>query len=138
MIRVAREKLLRELESVQPGLAPRGLIQQSSCFVFCEGHVVTFNDEVHCSHQCCLKVTGAVEALPLLGILRQLKEEQVKLWTTKAHLRLKGKGVPYETAGVMGNKSRRGDLLVVTHVLMPKKISKNAQRLIDELKGEEI
>ena len=92
MIRVAREKLLRELESVQPGLAPRGLIQQSSCFVFCEGRVVTFNDEVHCSHQCCLKVTGAVEALPLLGILRQLKEEQVKLWTTKAHLRLKGKG----------------------------------------------
>ena len=53
-------------------------------------------------------------------------------------LRLKGKGVPYETAGVMGNKSRRGDLLIVTHVLMPKKLSREAQRLIDELKREGI
>jgi molecular chaperone DnaJ len=53
-------------------------------------------------------------------------------------LRVKGKGVPYETAGVMGNRSRRGDLLIVTHVLMPKKLSKEAQRLIDELKQEGI
>ena len=53
-------------------------------------------------------------------------------------LRLKGKGVPYETAGLMSNRSRRGDLLVVTHVIMPKKLSKEAQRLIDELKREGI
>ena len=53
-------------------------------------------------------------------------------------LRLKGKGVPYETAGLMSNRSRRGDLLVVTHVIMPKKLSKEAQRLIDEIKREGI
>ncbi|MBU6426866.1 DnaJ domain-containing protein [Patescibacteria group bacterium] len=43
-------------------------------------------------------------------------------------LRLKGKGVPY------GNK--RGDLLIVTHVNMPKKLSRQAQELIERLKGE--
>lgn len=48
-------------------------------------------------------------------------------------LRLKGKGVPMTDRGRDG---RRGDLLVVTRVAMPKKLSKNAQRLIDELKGE--
>jgi DnaJ-class molecular chaperone len=55
-------------------------------------------------------------------------------------LRLRGKGVPYETRGAFtGNAhTNRGDLLVVTHVQMPKKLSKNAQRLIDELKGEGI
>ena len=53
-------------------------------------------------------------------------------------LRLKSKGVPYETAGLMGGKSRRGDLLVITHVIMPRKLSKNAQHLIDELKREGI
>jgi DnaJ-class molecular chaperone len=53
-------------------------------------------------------------------------------------LRIKGKGVPYETRGAFtGNPhTNRGDLLIVTHVQMPKKLSKNAQRLVDELKGE--
>ncbi len=55
-------------------------------------------------------------------------------------LRIKGKGVPYETRGAFTGSShqKRGDLLVVTHVQMPKKLSKNAQRLVDELKGEGI
>jgi DnaJ-class molecular chaperone len=55
-------------------------------------------------------------------------------------LRIKGKGVPYETRGAFtGNPHiNRGDLLIVTHVQMPKKLSKKAQQLIDELKGEGI
>jgi len=51
-------------------------------------------------------------------------------------LRIKGKGVPYESRGIMGNKTKRGDLLVVTNVLMPKKLSKDAQRLVEELREE--
>ncbi len=52
-------------------------------------------------------------------------------------LRVKGKGVPYEqTGGIFGTGGRRGDLLIVTHVTMPKKLSKEAQRLIDGLKSE--
>lgn len=53
-------------------------------------------------------------------------------------LRVRGKGVPYESSGVFGASSKRGDLLIVTHVVMPKKLSKKAQALIDELKGEGI
>ncbi len=51
-------------------------------------------------------------------------------------LRVKGKGVPYETRGVFGSNDRRGDLLIVTKVIMPKKLNKNAQKLIEELKKE--
>lgn len=51
-------------------------------------------------------------------------------------LRVRGKGVPYETRGFTGTHSKRGDLLVVTHVIMPKKLSKKALGIIDELKGE--
>jgi len=52
-------------------------------------------------------------------------------------LRVKGKGVPYESRGVFGgNQGRRGDLLIVTKVIMPKKLSKNAQKLIEDLKNE--
>jgi DnaJ-class molecular chaperone len=54
-------------------------------------------------------------------------------------LRVKGKGVPYETTGgVFGTGGKRGDLLVVTHVEMPRKLSKNAQKLVEELKKEGI
>jgi len=55
-------------------------------------------------------------------------------------LRIKGKGVPYETRGAFTGASheKRGDLLFITHVEMPRKLSKNAQRLIDELKKEGI
>ncbi|MDE2041080.1 MAG: DnaJ domain-containing protein [Patescibacteria group bacterium] len=51
-------------------------------------------------------------------------------------LRLKGKGVPYETRGFTGTHGKRGDLLIVTRVEMPRKLSKTAQRLIDDLKKE--
>ncbi len=52
-------------------------------------------------------------------------------------LRVKGKGVPYENTGsVFGTGGRRGDLLVVTHVEMPRKLSKKAKELIEGLKEE--
>lgn len=54
-------------------------------------------------------------------------------------LRVKGKGVPYETRGIAGGAhSKRGDLIVIIHIVMPKKLSKNAQRLVDELREEGI
>jgi DnaJ-class molecular chaperone len=45
-------------------------------------------------------------------------------------LRVKNKGVPND------RKDKRGDLLIVTKVNMPKKLSKEAQRLVEELKKE--
>ncbi len=46
-------------------------------------------------------------------------------------LRVRQKGVPDE-------RGRRGDLLIVTKVEMPRKLSKSAQKLVEELKKEGI
>lgn len=46
-------------------------------------------------------------------------------------LRVKGKGVPIE-------KGKRGDLLVKVHIQFPHKLSRSAQKLIEELKKEGI
>jgi DnaJ-class molecular chaperone len=46
-------------------------------------------------------------------------------------LRVKGKGVPNERGG-------RGDLLIKIAIEMPRKLSKNAQKLVEELKKEGI
>ena len=54
-------------------------------------------------------------------------------------LRAKGKGVPHEQQGsVFGTGGRRGDLLIITQVEIPRKLSKNAQKLIEDLKKEGI
>jgi len=44
-------------------------------------------------------------------------------------LRIKGKGVPID-------KSRRGDLLIKLHIKLPSKLSKNATKLVEELKKD--
>lgn len=46
-------------------------------------------------------------------------------------LRIKGRGVPH-----VHDKGRRGDLLIKLDIQLPKKLSKNAMRLIEELKEE--
>lgn len=91
MSTVNREDFLRQLESVSPGLAKREIIEQSKCFVFSEGRVITFNDEIACQHKCDLELTGAVQAEPLLQILRKMPEEEVKLSIDDGHMVVTGK-----------------------------------------------
>ena len=53
-------------------------------------------------------------------------------------LRVRGKGVPYESRGLTGTHEKRGDLLVVIKLIMPKKLSKEAKKLVEALKAEGI
>jgi DnaJ-class molecular chaperone len=71
---------------------------------------------------------GTIEIETLDGKL----EVKVPAGTTHNDiLRVKNKGVPDE-------RDRRGDLLIVTVVSMPRKLSKTAQKLVEELKKEGI
>lgn len=56
------------------------------------------------------------------------------LRSTDEILRVKGKGVPMGGQG----DSRRGDLLIRVKVEIPQKLSRNAKKLLDDLKGEGI
>ncbi len=99
---IDREQLLKELEAVTPGLSPREIVEQSSCFVFIDNKVATYNDEVTCSQDCCLGITGAVQAKPLLEILRRLKDTTVDMSVEKQQLRIRlkkgrGGGIPIES-----------------------------------------
>ncbi len=72
---------------------------------------------------------GEEYALPTLD-----GEIKVKIPEGVSHgeiLRIKGKGVPYE-------KGKRGDLLIHLHVKLPSKLSKEARKMVEELKKEGI
>lgn len=106
MNNVNRETLLHQLESVQPGLSSREIIEQSSCFVFKDGNVITYNDEVACTHKSALEVTGAVQAGPLVSILRKLPDDDLSISVDGGELVIEG-------------KRRRAALRLEAEVLLP-------------------
>jgi len=90
-MKVNRENLLKQLESVSVGLAKREIIEQSQCFVFTGGEVLTFNDEVAVRTPSKLDIEGAVEAKPLLELLKKLNEDAILIDKTEEGLMIKGK-----------------------------------------------
>lgn len=90
-MRIDREVLLMQLESVLPGLSPKEMIEQSSCFIFKNKKVITYNDEIGCSQNSCLDIEGAIPAMPFISILRKLKEETIEIVLKKKSLKIKGK-----------------------------------------------
>jgi len=90
-MKVQREELLNVLESVSPGLATREFIEQSSCFGFIDGRVVTYNNEVACTRRSPLKIEGAVKAEALLSILGKLSEDIIDVEVKDGQLLIRGK-----------------------------------------------
>lgn len=78
-MKINREQLLKQLEEVSAGLSPKEIIEQSNCFVFLDGMVRTYNDEVACTVKTLLKMNGAVPADPLLKLLGKMKEEEIEV-----------------------------------------------------------
>lgn len=90
-MKVVRTELLHQLESVQAGLSPREIIEQSSCFVFKDGKVLTYNDELAGQHSCSLAIQGAVHAESLLNVLRKMPEDELEVELTNGEIVLIGK-----------------------------------------------
>lgn len=105
-MRVNREEMLKRLEAVSAGLAKREIIEQSQCFVFTGGQVMTFNDEVAVRTESPLEAEGAVQAAPLLALLRKLPEDELDVSVAEDGLSVKGKG-------------RRATVRMESEVLLP-------------------
>jgi len=107
MQRVERALLLSELESVTPGISARDLMEQSTCFVFRDGLVHTFNDEIACSHESSLEdIEGAVKADRLLQLLRKLEEDHVDIDLQEGEL-------------IVSGKNKRAGLRLDEEILLP-------------------
>ena len=109
-MRIERETLINIIESVLPGTSKKDIVEQSSCVVFADDRVLTFNDELACTMPLPtdFKLTGAVVADPLLDLLRKLPDEVLDVSVSDAGdaLIIKGKG-------------RRAELKMEAEVLLP-------------------
>lgn len=91
-ISVNREEFLRVLDSVQPGLSPRELLEQSTCFIFNDSTVATFNGEVYCRANLPFKgLTGAVGSAKLLEVLRKLPDTEIVIDVRNGEIVFSGK-----------------------------------------------
>lgn len=93
-MKLNRQEFLQRLDAVQPGLSPKELTEQSSCFGFRNGWVLTFNDEVACKAPSRLpkEFLGAVKAHHLLAQLREWTEDDIDVEWTDTFITIKGKG----------------------------------------------
>jgi len=100
---IKRTDLIEILEAVRPGLQEgKTLIDQAECFVFIEGEVITFNDEVSVSCPCdIVEIEGSVRAKEFYGYLKKIGDETITLNQTKSQLVVKAgrksSGIPFES-----------------------------------------
>ncbi len=99
-MKVNRKALLLALQAVSPGLSPKDKIEQSSCFVFANGEVITFNDDVACRTISGLPkdLAGAVRAEEMLELLEKRQDEDLEISFTENMLLIKG---PYGKSGLV-------------------------------------
>lgn len=87
-----RELLLSRLEKLEPGLSPREMVEQSTCYIFNNGQIFTFNEEVACFTESPLPVTMAIPAKSLRELLSKLPEEDLDMELADGKLQVKGMG----------------------------------------------
>jgi DNA polymerase III sliding clamp (beta) subunit (PCNA family) len=92
-MRVDRELLLQKLESVDAGLALKEVVEQSSCFVFCGGNVVTFSGEVSVRAECFMgkDIEGAVSAKHLKELLSRLRDDDIDIDIKDGKMKIRSK-----------------------------------------------
>jgi DNA polymerase III sliding clamp (beta) subunit (PCNA family) len=88
--RVNRAEFLSVLESVSAGLSPRETIPQSTCLVFKDGKVWTFNDEIACSRDIDLGFNGAVRAKHIMELLARIPEDEIDLEEAADEIKIRG------------------------------------------------
>ena len=90
-MKINREELLKVLDAVAPGLATKKLIEQTQSFIFKDGFVMTYNDEISIRHSFTGPFEGAVKAAELHQLLNKTKEEELEFEATQNELLIKGK-----------------------------------------------
>lgn len=92
-MQVKRAELLNQFEAVLPGLAKKEVIEQSQCFIFKDGSLFTYNDEIRVQHPTPLKISGAVSAEEVYKLLSMMKDEDIEVDVSDKELLVSGKKV---------------------------------------------
>lgn len=89
-MQVNRQTFLQQLKSVQPGLAMNDRMDQGGSFIFRDGKIITFNNDVMMFAPSGLPdMTGAVHAKELLALVAKLSTEYIDISFTGGEMGVK-------------------------------------------------
>ena len=91
---VNREAFLKALENVESGVDSKERLEQSSCVIFQNERVYSYNDEISCNCPSGLSdnFKVAVKAKPLIEMCRKLPDEELKVVVNGNTFVVRGKG----------------------------------------------
>jgi len=92
-MKLNRETFLQSLMSVSAGLTPKEKLEQSSCFAFDQGEVITFNGEISCRSPSGLDSAfrGVAKAESFTNALGKMSGEVIDVTWTDSQLVVKNK-----------------------------------------------
>jgi DNA polymerase III sliding clamp (beta) subunit (PCNA family) len=85
-----RKSLVDILGLVSPALSTKEVVENSTCFIFANGRILTYNDEVSISHKFDIGFEGAVKGKEFLTLLQKMGDEEIDLETTESHVLITG------------------------------------------------
>lgn len=117
-MKVNREALLGVLQRAQPGLDAKESTEQSNAFIFKDGKVYTFNDEIAVQIPFEVDFEGAVVASPLIQLLSKLEDEVITIKPKGGQLRITG-------------GERRGAVTMEAKIALPMEDLDSAEEWVD-------
>lgn len=78
-MQINREKVLKALQLIKPGISTKERVDQSASVAFVDGHMTSYNDQVMVMLPTELDIEGAVRAEELISVLNKLSAEQVDI-----------------------------------------------------------
>lgn len=90
-MKVNRKELKEILETAKIGLTSRETIKQSNMFVFKDGELITFNEEIMTRQKSPLDFSGVVYAEDFIKLMGKFPEEEVEIFDKKEEIIIKGK-----------------------------------------------
>ena len=90
---IKREELIDVLTRVKPGIANKEIIEQSNHFIFEEGRIWTYNDQIAISQEFESELAGAVKADEFYKLLNKLEDDNLKISVQAGEFSIQGKTV---------------------------------------------
>ena len=129
-MKIKLANFVTQLEQLTPGLSPRAIVEQSDHYVFKDGRIYTFNEEVMVSSPTTLKIEGTTPADQFLEQFKKFSRryETADIRQTKNEIQTR---VPNEQTGFAMSKTIN---LPVEEVDEPKKWKQVGQEFVEALR----
>jgi len=90
-MQIEKNKLIKAMEPVRPGLASKEMIEQSTSFCFKDGNIITFNDDISVSFPIpeLKELTGAINANEFYNFVKKINVDEIALEITENEIQLK-------------------------------------------------